>query len=106
MFRVFNAESAQSQDPNRQFQKIELLCVALIHRQFSVFKSNQSRYKEKTMFGLSAGHLIILFVVVLLFGSRRLPELGSALGRGIRGFKEGLDGKNASSPKIESKDQA
>ena len=46
------------------------------------------------MFGLSLGHLIILLIVVLLFGSRKLPELGSALGRGIHAFKKGLEGKD------------
>lgn len=46
------------------------------------------------MFGLSLGHLIILLVVVLLFGSRKLPELGSALGKGIFAFKKGLEGKD------------
>jgi TatA/E family protein of Tat protein translocase len=46
------------------------------------------------MFGLSLGHLIILGIVVLLFGSRRLPELGFALGRGIGAFKRGLEGKD------------
>ncbi len=46
------------------------------------------------MFGLSGGHLLIIAVVVLLFGSRKLPELGSALGRGILAFKKGLEGKN------------
>lgn len=45
------------------------------------------------MFGLSLGHLLILSVVVLLFGSRRLPELGSALGRGVSAFKKGLAGE-------------
>jgi sec-independent protein translocase protein TatA len=44
------------------------------------------------MFGLSLGHLIILLVVVLLFGHRRLPELGSALGKGLHAFKKGLEG--------------
>jgi sec-independent protein translocase protein TatA len=44
------------------------------------------------MFGLSGGHLLVLSVVVLLFGSRRLPELGSALGRGVHAFKKGLEG--------------
>lgn len=47
------------------------------------------------MFGLSLGHLIILAFVVLLFGSRRLPELGHALGKGISAFKRGLEGKGA-----------
>lgn len=45
------------------------------------------------MFGLSLGHLIILSVVVLLFGHKRLPELGNALGRGVGAFKKGLEGK-------------
>ncbi|HEY8278571.1 MAG TPA: twin-arginine translocase TatA/TatE family subunit [Bdellovibrionota bacterium] len=45
------------------------------------------------MFGLSLGHLIILAVVVLLFGSKRLPELGSALGKGMNAFKKGLSGE-------------
>lgn len=46
------------------------------------------------MFGLSTGHLIILAFVVLLFGSRNLPALGSALGKGMRAFKDGMDGKD------------
>jgi sec-independent protein translocase protein TatA len=45
------------------------------------------------MFGLSVGHMVILGVVVLLFGSRRLPELGSALGKGMNAFKKGLSGE-------------
>jgi sec-independent protein translocase protein TatA len=47
------------------------------------------------MFGLSLGHLIVLGVIVLLFGSRKLPELGSALGKGIRAFKKGIEGIDA-----------
>lgn len=46
------------------------------------------------MFGLSLGHLLILSVVVLLFGARRLPELGHALGKGLGAFKRGLEGKD------------
>lgn len=46
------------------------------------------------MFGLSLGHLIVIGVVVLLFGARRLPELGHALGKGIGAFKKGLEGKD------------
>ncbi len=55
------------------------------------------------MFGLSLGHLIILLVVVLLMGSRKLPELGTALGRGLRAFKDGLEGKSSDSPQITDK---
>jgi sec-independent protein translocase protein TatA len=52
-------------------------------------------FKEISMFGLSLGHLLIVGFVVLLFGHRRLPELGSALGKGIGAFKKGLEGKDA-----------
>ena len=41
--------------------------------------------------GFSGFDLIILLVVVLLvFGPKRLPEIGSAIGRGIQGFRKGL----------------
>jgi TatA/E family protein of Tat protein translocase len=46
------------------------------------------------MFGLSLGHLVVLTLVVLLFGSKRIPSLGFALGRGIGAFKKGLEGKS------------
>ena len=46
------------------------------------------------MFGLSPGHLLILLVIVLLLGHRRLPELGTALGKGLHAFKKGLEGKD------------
>jgi sec-independent protein translocase protein TatA len=50
------------------------------------------------MFGLSLGHIVILAVVVLLFGARRLPELGSALGKGMNAFKKGLAGEEDLDP--------
>jgi len=36
--------------------------------------------------------LIILVIIILLFGSRRIPDLAKGLGEGIRGFKTGLQG--------------
>lgn len=47
------------------------------------------------MFGdlLTPTHLIIVLVVaLLLFGPRKLPELGKGLGEGLRGFKDGIKG--------------
>lgn len=35
--------------------------------------------------------LIILLVLLLVFGAKRLPEMGSSLGRGIREFKKGIN---------------
>jgi sec-independent protein translocase protein TatA len=37
-------------------------------------------------------HLAILFIILLLvFGAKRLPELGRSLGAGLRGFKESIN---------------
>lgn len=48
------------------------------------------------MFGLGIQELvIILSIVMLLFGAGRLPEIGSGLGKAIRGFKDSLFGKDA-----------
>ncbi|QER41426.1 twin-arginine translocase TatA/TatE family subunit [Thermodesulfobacterium sp. TA1] len=33
---------------------------------------------------------IILFLALILFGAKRLPEVGAGLGKGIRSFKEAL----------------
>jgi sec-independent protein translocase protein TatA len=35
--------------------------------------------------------LLILVVVLLLFGAKRIPEIGSSLGRGIRDFKKSMN---------------
>ena len=38
--------------------------------------------------------LVILVIVLVLFGARRLPEIGSGLGKAIRNFKSGLTNKD------------
>jgi len=41
--------------------------------------------------GLGMGEIILIFLVVLLlFGAKRLPEIGSSLGKGIREFKSSV----------------
>jgi sec-independent protein translocase protein TatA len=37
---------------------------------------------------------IVIVIVLLLFGARRLPELGRSLGDGMREFKDGITGKS------------
>jgi sec-independent protein translocase protein TatA len=38
--------------------------------------------------------ILILLIILLLFGAKRLPELGRSLGKGIREFKGSLSGVN------------
>ena len=41
-------------------------------------------------------HLMLVLVVVLLvFGAKRLPEMGRSLGDGLRGFKDAISGQPA-----------
>jgi sec-independent protein translocase protein TatA len=48
-------------------------------------------------FGVGFPELIILLLVLLLvFGAKRLPEMGRSLGKGMREFKDGVSGMEAS----------
>lgn len=38
--------------------------------------------------------LLILVIVLVIFGPRRLPELGESLGKSIRGFKKAMSEKD------------
>ncbi len=50
------------------------------------------------MFGLGMGEaLILLAVVVLLFGGKKLPELGSSMGKALTNFKKGMKEEDPSS---------
>ena len=37
--------------------------------------------------------LLLLLIVLLVFGAKRVPELGRSLGSGMRGFKDSLSGE-------------
>ena len=37
--------------------------------------------------------LLLLLIVLLVFGAKRLPEIGRSLGGGMRGFKDSLSGE-------------
>jgi sec-independent protein translocase protein TatA len=45
--------------------------------------------------------LVILFIALLVFGPKKLPELGRGLGDGIRSFKDSIRGKDDSAPPAE-----
>lgn len=43
------------------------------------------------MFGIGTTELVVIFLILLLvFGARKLPEIGSGIGKGIRNFRGSL----------------
>ena len=45
------------------------------------------------MFGLGTGELIVVFLlVIVLFGAKKLPQLGDGLGKALRGFQKAMHG--------------
>ncbi len=38
--------------------------------------------------------LVILLILLLLFGGKKIPELMKGLGKGVKSFKEGMNGKD------------
>ena len=56
---------------------------------------------------LQPWHLIVLAVVAfLLFGAKRLPELGKGLGEGLKGFREGIKGISDPTPPASTTQQS
>ena len=47
--------------------------------------------------------IVVLVIVLVIFGPKRLPDLGRSLGRGMREFKDSVTGKDKEHEEIESK---
>jgi len=47
--------------------------------------------------------ILIILIVVIIFGARRLPELGKSLGEGIKNFKKSISSREKDS---ESRDES
>ena len=54
----------------------------------------QSRYASSMPEIGIAGLIVILIVALLIFGPKRLPEIGRSLGKGMREFKDSISGKD------------
>ncbi len=62
------------------------------------------------MFGLGVQELVIIFLIIMvLFGAKKLPEIGRGLGKGIREFKSATEHsgeeEETEPKKVESKQQ-
>ncbi|MBP3789262.1 MAG: twin-arginine translocase TatA/TatE family subunit [Prevotella sp.] len=50
-------------------------------------------YAHLLLFGLGLNEIIIIaLVVLLLFGGKKIPELMNGLGKGVKSFKDGVNG--------------
>ncbi len=45
--------------------------------------------------------LLIVFIIIVIFGARRLPELGKSLGEGIKNFKKSIGSKEKDKEPLE-----
>jgi sec-independent protein translocase protein TatA len=55
--------------------------------------------------GLGGSEIFLIVLVLLLFfGGKRIPELAKGLGKGIREFKDASSGKSDENKEIQSKD--
>ena len=50
-----------------------------------------------------AGLIVILIVALLVFGPKRLPEIGRSLGKGMREFKDSITGDDKPQPELQSR---
>ena len=56
------------------------------------------------MFGIGVPELVVILVIALVvFGPSKLPEVGSALGKGIRDFKKAVEGGDENVARVETK---
>ncbi len=46
------------------------------------------------MFGFSGEHLLVLLVILIIFGPKRLPDLGHSIGRSLKNFKDAMGGSS------------
>jgi len=50
--------------------------------------------------------VIVLVIVLVIFGPKRLPDLGKSLGRGMREFKDSVTGKDKERERLAASEEA
>ncbi|MEM2126968.1 MAG: twin-arginine translocase TatA/TatE family subunit [Candidatus Bathyarchaeia archaeon] len=62
---------------------------------------------DRLLGGIGTGELlVILFIVLLLFGGRKLPELARSLGRAVREYQKAMSGASEEASEEETKGKA
>lgn len=48
--------------------------------------------------------ILIALVILLIFGGKKIPELMKGIGKGMRSFRQGVEGKENNEEKVENKE--
>lgn len=65
-------------------------------------EKNNKLLKQQIMFG-TPELILIALVILLLFGGKKIPEMMRGLGKGVRSFKDGMNGLEDPKSKEENK---
>lgn len=58
------------------------------------------------MFGIGTSELLVIaLIVLLLFGGKKIPELMKGLGKGVKSFKDGVNGLDDNEDETKKKDE-
>jgi sec-independent protein translocase protein TatA len=71
------------------------------------FRRLINQFTEEDMFGYGGFPVIIILLIILvIFGAGKLPEIGTALGKGIKNFKRSFEGKDELEVKAKKEDDS
>jgi sec-independent protein translocase protein TatA len=70
-------------------------------------RQRKSKEADMFLFGTIGPQelLLVLLIVIIIFGAKKLPDLGKSIGEGIRNFKGSISGKEKDAEKDTSKDK-
>jgi sec-independent protein translocase protein TatA len=83
------------------FSKATYIILVIYILSKTLFKEIEKKMNLAVLGGLGWSEiLLIAFVVLILFGGKRIPELMRSLGRGISEFKAGLNEQPTKNPEL------